>query len=119
MISSVLVLLALLNHFGGARALDDRLSIAFTRFDMWCKATGRSTSMREWSKQKFGMTQAGFLVTCVSVSCPHPLLRNTFPTSIGGKAYDTGLALAWVEDDLSHPLSQAENEHCCLKNIGG
>lgn len=70
MISSVLVLLGMLGHYGRARALDDRLSIAFSRFDQWRKATGRTSSMRQFSKQKFGMTGAGFLgmlmFTCIA-----------------------------------------------------
>lgn len=30
-----------------------------------------------------------------------PRSGNTFPTTVGGKAFDVGLIMAWLEDDLA------------------
>ncbi|CAK9106127.1 unnamed protein product, partial [Durusdinium trenchii] len=56
--ASSIVLLCKLGHFGAARALDDKLEVAYNRSG------------------------------------------NTFPTTVGGKAFDVGLIMAWLEDDL-------------------
>lgn len=59
--AGALVLLSKMNHFGSARALDSRLATAFQRFDLWCKTTGRTSSLREFSQRKFGMQAKGLL----------------------------------------------------------
>lgn len=33
-----------------------------------------------------------------------------FPVSIGGKAYDTGLVLSWLEDEMGRPKAMAVNK---------
>ena len=37
-----------------------------------------------------------------------PRQTNMFPTALGGKAFDTALVLAWLQDELSHG-SQAKH----------
>lgn len=36
---------------------------------------------------------------------------NGFPTSLNGKAFDTGLVIGWLEDDLSCPSPEAIDRH--------
>lgn len=55
--ASSIVLLCKLGHFGAARALDDKLEVAYNRFDGWCKANKRTTSIDSFSQQSFGMTK--------------------------------------------------------------
>ena len=44
---------------------------------------------------------------CNSLSLTVPNRTNTFPTTLGGKAFDTGLVIGWLEDDLESPMSKA------------
>ena len=53
--ASAIVLLCFLGHFGTERKLDCRLEVAYKRFDLWRKATGRTTGIDDFSKQSFGM----------------------------------------------------------------
>lgn len=92
--SSSIILLAKLGHFGDFRKLDDCLAEAFARFDLWCKGASHTTSIDEFSTQSFGMGKNG----------------NTFPTSLGGKAYDTGLTMMWLEADLAESEVDPSNE---------
>lgn len=39
---------------------------------------------------------------------------NNFPTTLGGKAHDTGLVIGWLEDDLSCPSPEAIDRHTYL-----
>lgn len=55
--ASSVVLLAHLGHFGQARSLDEKLEVAYQRFDHWCKTNKRTTSIGSFSKQAFGMGQ--------------------------------------------------------------
>lgn len=58
MASSTIILLARLKHFGEDRALDDRLGMAYRRFADWLHLNGRTSSLHEFSKQKFGIEQS-------------------------------------------------------------
>lgn len=55
MAASVVVLLCNLHQFGAQRKLDDRLEVAFQRYDNWCKANSKTTAVRGFSKDDFAM----------------------------------------------------------------
>ena len=61
--ASSIVLLAHLGQFGPGK-LDDKLEVAYTRFDAWCRANStkyktRTTSIDSFSSQSFGMMCLG------------------------------------------------------------
>ena len=51
--ASSIMLYAHLKHYGAARKMDDRLEVAFEHFDTWCHEQGRTSSLDEFSKDKF------------------------------------------------------------------
>ncbi|CAE7727737.1 unnamed protein product, partial [Symbiodinium pilosum] len=81
--ASGVILLATVGAFGEG-ALDSRLEVAYASFIAYCSAHGKTTSCDRFSKQTFDMTS-----------------NNSWPTSLGGKAYDTSLVLAWLEQHLA------------------
>ncbi|CAE7261300.1 unnamed protein product, partial [Symbiodinium pilosum] len=89
--ASGVILLAHLEYFGKG-ALDTRLERAYGEFVTYCSGVGRTTSCDGFSKQLFDMKS-----------------NNAFPTSLGGKAFDTSLVLAWLESfmlglDIQHEI---------------
>ncbi|CAL1131631.1 unnamed protein product [Cladocopium goreaui] len=66
--------------------MDNRLAEAYMRFDSWCKRNRHTTAIDEFTKASFGMGGQG----------------NNFPTTLGGKAFDTALIMAWLGDEVDH-----------------
>lgn len=128
--ASSITLLCYLGHFGEERKLDLRLGEAYRRFELWCKANKRTTSIDDFSRQSFGMgkclgSRLGFLSLISSFHMHHynrnkqvivpsdrpvpyfhppptqPRQGNTFPTTLGGKAFDTGLVMAWLQEEIA------------------
>lgn len=96
--ASSIVLLAKLGHFGTMRSFPERLDAAYQRFDTWCKEVQRTSSILRFSKEGFDMKD-------IRHACNHAWSHlqdnNDWPTSLGGKAFDTGLVIAWIEHDLA------------------
>ena len=121
--------------------MDDSLAEAYIRFDMWCKTNSRCTSIDEFSKQGFGMGKhlGIYIWIFFTVSDPQmyynsiqlssalrcatftPRKGNTFPTTLGGKAYDTGLVMSWLEVEVNAPkaISVAKNVWKLFEDLGG
>lgn len=130
--ASCIVLLCKLGHFGNHRALDNRLWAAFGAYRKWCRENHRVTNITSFSKLAFDM-KSTLLWLFFSVlksfrkkelaklpltkkewdhnSCMCKIVRNNdFPTSLGGKAYDTAIVLAWLE--VSMALASASLLQC-------
>ena len=69
--ASAIVVLAKINFFGGDRALDARLAVAYSRYSSWLKRSKKSGSLNEFSKKVFGMGSLG------------SSLANAFDLSLG------------------------------------
>lgn len=116
--SSTLVLLAKLGYFGNHRSLDRRLEEAYDAFDLWCKSSGRTSSIDEFSTVNFKMTQKclDFLMNWVCILNGHvtSLRSKGFPVSLHGKAFDTALILAWLESHMANIQAARSSEACDL-----
>ena len=53
------MVLAKINFFGNARALDSRLAVAYSCYSSWLKRNKKSGSLNEFSKKVFGMGSLG------------------------------------------------------------
>lgn len=104
--ASAIVLLAHLGHYGHARSLDARLAVAYDYFDDWCHREGRTSSIDAFSKAQFKMAgKKGFLGRLLAPLFEHGLMGHSrthlrFPIGTGGKAFDTSLLMAWLQDDM-------------------
>ena len=93
MCASVIVLLAKKGCFGNQRALDDKLSAAYARYQAYCHATQRYTACDEWTiktlgvKTNLGLACFAFLVIVQGRKFPYELARQ-------GTRYWCGLPLA-------------------------
>ncbi len=126
MAASTVVLLCLLNVFGNARALNDKLTTAYQQFSAWCAQNHKPTSITRFSKQDFDMALKlplllgrdsfsfhvfGKLFVASTNIYIVPFLgpldvnprNNSFPVSLNGKAYDTAVVLAWLEAAMAGP----------------
>ncbi len=124
MASSCVVLLCKLGHFGNHRSLNNRLWEAFGTYRKWCRENHRVTNITSFSTLAFDM--ASTLLRLSTFVCPNTFPKkswqvtpkqkvwdyiclacrkivrnNDFPTSLGGKAYDTAIVLAWLEDSMA------------------
>lgn len=93
--ASTICLLCRLDCFGTARAFDTRLGKAYEYFSTWCKEQQRVTSISDFNIDFFDM--ATFL-DYINDSLAKHCRVNSWPTSLHGKAYDTAVILAWLED---------------------
>lgn len=111
MASSTVVLLCLLGHYGPGRGLDKFLSRAFAKYISWCHKNHKVTSITTFSKQAFDMTGTClvgklrgsiFDIACLDFAGWVELRAGSskFPTSLGGKAYDAAICLAWLECEM-------------------
>ena len=118
--ASGIVLLAKLGYFNG-HTLNDKLADAYGIFSGWVTRNHKTTGIDWWSKLKLDM--ASTLCFCMWRFCVISGLKdcwktwcdtnymyatcprdNDWPTSLGscnGKAYDTAVALSWLEDFLA------------------
>ena len=96
--ASVICLLVRLNHFGDDRKFDSKLKVAYGRYIEWCHKMGKTTSIKDFTRLYFDM--ASFLVVTVLHICGN-LRNNDSPTSLNGKAYDTAVVLAWLQDEMA------------------
>ena len=103
---STIFLLALMGHYDqrGSSSLPNRLNNAYQLFSTWCMQEQRTTSIKSFSKDKFDMSGPGTLECIIKSMLPDGfwgvLRKNGFPTSLGGKAFDTAVVLAWVDADM-------------------
>ena len=110
--ASAVSLLAYLGHYGHARKFDTRLAVAYDLFDDWCHREGRTSSIDAFSRANFRMGKKGFLGGLITkeggrfgnradmlqiISRPS---YPRFPTGTSGKAFDTSLLLAFLQDDM-------------------
>ena len=97
--ASTVVLLAQDGFYGGHRAFDVALAAGYAEFMKWCHENGRQTNIREFSKLKFDMESNLGCFLAIDRNCS----RNTaFPTSLGGKAFDTAVVLSWLDEFMAN-----------------
>ena len=68
----------------GNGPLDSRLETAYREYQSYCVHKRKTTSCEHWCKLKFDMDT-----------------NKSFPTSIGGKGFDTAICCVWLEHYLS------------------
>lgn len=96
--ASTVVLLAKLGHFGQGN-MDVKLAEGFTRFNARLRHEFESLTMFQQYRQFY-------LICCLVFRSntlrqpPVKLRAGDFPTSLGGKAFDTALVVAWLDSEM-------------------
>lgn len=78
------IVLACRKGLWGGGSLDTKLERAYRNFQEYCVCYRKVTSCELWSKVKFDMAT-----------------NTSFPSSIGGKGFDTAICCGWLEHHLS------------------
>ena len=114
MAASIIVWLVKLRKFEG-RSFEERLRDAYSKFMVFCHDSNRYTSCNEWTQKRFGMSQyldfdmaISLYIVFLKPSCLEVNINsiegwgmkpriNDYPTSLAGKAQDTGVVCRWLE----------------------